>query len=66
MFLVGGLEYPIWQIGSVLAQNSNSSFVKSLIEMLGNAFVGIIAGGVILLIIISIQKITSKESATLH
>lgn len=71
MFLVGGgiLVHGIPDLANwldVLAQNSNNSFVKTLIEMLGNAFVGIIAGGVILLIIIFIQKITNKESATLH
>lgn len=71
MFLVGGgiLVHGIPDLANwldVLTQNSNSSFVKTLIEMMGNALVGIIAGGVILLIIIFVQKITSKESATLH
>lgn len=70
MFLVGGgiLVHGIPDLANwldVLAQDSNSSFVKNLIIMLGNMFVGIVTGCVILLMAISIQKITRKESATL-
>ncbi|GKS69832.1 membrane protein [Nitrosomonas sp. PY1] len=71
MFLVGGgiLVHGIPDLTSwldALAQNSNGDFVKNLIKMLGNAFVGVTAGGVTLLVTISIQKIMGRKSTALH
>lgn len=67
MFLVGGgiLAHGIPDLAHWLETNAQSisggGFVSTIIEMLGNASIGIVAGGIALLGVISVKKIISSK-----